>query len=106
MPDRSVSMKTSICLALMTALVESCAFTYVDDQGATHVLGLVNMKIAPPITTAYTVAESVQIQSVGLSIYSTPINRGLALGYNREHLASVHDNAAVGDAKVLFQRKE
>jgi hypothetical protein len=99
-------MKRSICVALLSVLVESCAFTYVDDQGAKHVLGLVNMKIEPLVTADHTVAESVQIQSVGVSIYSTPINRGLALGYNRENLTTVHDNAVVDDAKVIFQGKE
>jgi hypothetical protein len=99
-------MKRSICVALLCLLAESCAFTYVDDQGAKHVLGLVNMKIEPPVTAGKTVAESVQIQSVGVSVYSTPINRGLSIGYNQENLTAVHDNTVLGDAKVTSQRKE
>ena len=99
-------VKRSIYAVLLSLVAESCAFTYVDDQGAQHVLGFVNLKIEPPVTAAKTVAESVQIQSVGVSIYSTPINRGLALGYNRENLTTVHDNAVVDDAKIIFSGKE
>lgn len=101
----SLGWRSAWCV-LFSLLIEACAFTYVDDQGAKHVLGFVNMKIEPSITSAQTVAESVQIQSVGVSIYSTPINRGVALGYNRENLTTVHDNTVVDDANVIFQRKE
>jgi hypothetical protein len=84
MPDRLVLLaeEKHLCRALI-CVCPSLRLTYVDDQGGTHVLGFVNMKIEPPITAGQTVAESVQIQSVGVSIYSTPINRGVALGYAR-----------------------
>jgi hypothetical protein len=98
----SLGWRSAWCV-LFSLLIEACALTYVDDQGAKHVLGLVNMKIEPQVIADQTLAESVQIQSVGVSIYSTPINSGMALGYNNEWLAIVYDNVVVGNSGKMPQ---
>lgn len=101
----SVGRGIGLCLALLLWL-SGCALNYVDDKGVKHVMGLVNMKIEPAVTSDQTIAESVQIQTVGFSLYSTSINRGVVLGYNRENLTTVYNNAMVGDLTAIFQRKE
>jgi hypothetical protein len=78
----------------------------VDDKGVKHVMGLVNMKIEPTVTSDQTIAESVQIQTVGFSLYSTSINQGIVLGYHNDHFATVYNNASVGSANRAFNRKE
>ena len=99
------------CLRLIVLIVlgvnlSACALNYVDDQGVTHVVGFVNMSIPPSTITEQAVAESVQIQTVGVSLYSTPINKGIVVGYGKELLTAVHNNAIVGETSLAGQRKE
>ncbi|MBI2372111.1 MAG: hypothetical protein HYV08_18085 [Deltaproteobacteria bacterium] len=84
-----------ICGASLLAASNGCSFTYVDSRGATHVLGLVKLTIEPPWNREELGAESVQIRSVGISVYSTPLHTGVVIGYNHETLTAVHNNAAV-----------
>ena len=100
-----VGWRIGLCLALQLGL-SGCALNYVDDKGVKHVMGLVNMKIEPAVTSDQTIAESVQIQTVGFSLYATAINQGIVLGYNRENLTTVYNNASVGSANRTFNRKE
>lgn len=79
-------------MALYLAL-GGCALNYVDASGARHIIGLAHVTIPAPITKA---AESVRIRSVGLSVYESPLHRGLVLGYSDEALTVISDVARIG----------
>ena len=77
-------------LLLLIALSSGCAITYTDAQGAKHVLGLVKLEIKPS-APEQTIGETVHVQSIGVAVYSTPLNRGVAIGYNRETTAAIRN---------------
>jgi len=77
-------------LLLLIALSSGCAITYTDAQGAKHVLGLVKLEIKPS-APEQTIGETVHVQSIGVAVYSTPLNRGVAIGYNRETTTAIRN---------------
>lgn len=95
-----------IGLIILGVNLSACALHYVDSEGVVHVMGLVNMSIPTTTTNGNNIAESVQIQTVGVSLYSTPINSGMVIGYGKEQLTTVHNNAILGEPSLMGQRKE
>ncbi len=95
-----------VTLFLFQMTLSGCAVNYIDDEGVKHVVGIVNMQIKPFTTVDRSVIESVHIQTVGFLVYSTAIQRGIALGYSSEHLATVYDNVVVGNPAAIFPREK
>lgn len=79
--------------AIFCVAVSGCALSYVDSRGATHVLGLVKLTIEPGTSGEQLAGDSVQIRSVGVSVYSTPLNSGVVIGYNHETLMAVRNDS-------------
>ena len=93
-----VSVKTlpsRLGLGLAALLTGGCSFTYLDDDGSRHVVGLVNLTIEPPQDR--TAGEIVRVQTLGISALSIQDTVGFTLGYQDLQLASLKDHAlAVG----------
>ena len=88
--QRPLGFRASGFLVLCLA-VSGCAVNYVDASGARHILGLAHVTI--PASTADRTGESVRIQSIGLSVYESPLHRGIVLGYSDEALSAIGDTA-------------
>lgn len=84
-----------ICWSVLVAALSSCAVSYVDSRGAKHVVGLVKLTIEPEENWEKVAGESVSVQSVGVSVYSTPLNSGVVIGYNREILTAVRNDSTI-----------
>ena len=85
-----------LALFLLAGIISTgCSFSYVDDEGYKHVMGLVDVKLATVPGTSEDVAESIDVTSVGIAFYSNPLNSGLALGYNREGITVLQGNNCV-----------
>jgi hypothetical protein len=80
-------------MAALLALPGGCSLTYMDEAGRKHVLGLVHMTVAP--SEGPTAGDVVGVQTLGLSIYQTPIHSGIALGWHSEKTAALKNNALV-----------
>jgi len=72
-----------------------CALNYVDASGTRHIIGLTHVTI-PASRTESPTAESVRIRSIGLSVYESPIHRGVVLGYSDEALTVLSEAARPG----------
>jgi hypothetical protein len=79
--------------AALIALLGGCSLTYTDGAGRKHVLGLVHMTIAP--SEGPTAGDVIGVQTLGLTVYQTPIHSGLALGWHSERTAALKNNALV-----------
>ena len=92
--ERSVHARSSSVLALLLlfTICSGCALTYTDAQGAKHVLGLVKLEIKPS-APEQTIGETVHVQSIGVAVYSTPLNQGVVIGYNREITTVIRDHS-------------
>ena len=82
-----------LCRAALLALLGGCSVTFVDEGGRKHVLGLVHLTVAP--ADEQTTGDVVGVQTLGLSIYETPIHSGIALGWHSEKTAALKNNALV-----------
>ncbi len=72
-----------------------CAMTFTDADGSRHIIGLVNMRIKPCGGSDKVGGDSVSLENVGVSVYSSPATRGIAFGYNREDLMTLRNNSFV-----------
>ena len=82
-----------LCRAALLALLGGCSVTFVDEGGRKHVLGLVHLTVAP--SEGPTAGDVVGVQTLGLSIYETPIHSGIALGWHSERTAALKNNVLV-----------
>jgi len=80
---------------MIAVLMSGCAYTSIDSKGAKHIVGLVDMKIEPGEKEGQLGGQSVQVTSIGMSIYSTPINTGFSVGYNREFIMDISNNSCL-----------
>lgn len=90
--ERSVHLRHSSILSLLflTIICSGCAITYIDAHGAKHVLGLVKLEIKPG-APEQNVGETVHVQTIGVAVYSTPLNQGVVIGYNREITTAIRN---------------
>src|SRR5262249_53916466 len=83
-------------VALASFLVGACSYSYVDANNVRHVVGLVDMTIAPANTGSEPVATAVSVTSVGMHVYSGTANGGgVVLGYGRETVLLIPNNACI-----------
>lgn len=80
---------------LMVISLGGCSYTYMDSNGSMHVIGLVDMSFEEEGGEDQVAGNSVGITTLGLSIFSTPLHTGFALGYNQENLTSLRQNVAI-----------
>lgn len=76
-------------------LCSACAVTYVDRDGSTHVLGIVNVVI-PADRAASIGARAVRVQTVGVNVAKNP--EGVfefGVGFNSEAFVVVNNNSCV-----------
>ena len=82
-------------VAAMTAVTSGCAFTYTDDTGTRHAIGLLDIAVKAPSNPATLAGDVVEITSLGVSIGQTGQGGYLTAGYNHEVTAALRDNAMV-----------
>jgi len=72
-----------------------CAYSYIDDDGVRHVIGLVDMEIRPTANSETFAGDVVEIQSIGLGYHRAYETTSIAIGYHRQVLAAFRNNALV-----------
>jgi hypothetical protein len=84
----------AVALVLLTS--GACSYSYVDANNVRHVVGLVDMSIAPANIGSEPVASAVSVTSVGVHVYSGTANGGgVVLGYGRETVLLIPNNACI-----------
>lgn len=84
----------------ITAVVSSlscggCAYSYVDDQGNVHAVGLMSIVVQPAPADGPIAGNIVSIMAVGLAAGSNAQGGYLAIGYSRQVTAALRDNVVV-----------
>lgn len=92
--------QTAVAAAVMAwgLLQTGCAVNYIDDDGVRHVVGFVNLRIAPAGQHSAFAGDVIDLSTVGLSISQDADGGHLAIGYSRAITGHLRDDAlALGD---------
>ena|SRR5438552_19090615 len=85
----------SVCLLLGLGMgLSGCAFAYTDANGDRHAIGLVDITVRAPTSTALA-GDVVEITSLGLSVGQNAQGGYITAGFNRQTTAALRDNALV-----------
>lgn len=76
-------------------LLGACAYSYTDQHGNSRIVGLVNMRIPNTQEQEKIGGTNIDISTIGIFTYSTPINKGFSIGYSRERLSSIKDDSLI-----------
>lgn len=84
----------ALCCLFAGAFLTGCASVRVDEQGVTHVAGIVWLTL-PAKSAGDAAADVVRARSIGLSIHRSPDGSGVTLGYSDQMLATIYNNSIV-----------
>ena len=84
-----------IVIAAAAALPCGCAFTYTDEAGARHTIGLVDIAVKAPANPTTLAGNVVDVTTVGVSLGQMAQGAYITAGYNHETTAVLRDNALV-----------
>ena len=82
-------------LGLCVALLNGCAISYLNSDGTQHVIGFVKMTIPGPENKEENAGETVDILTIGILLYFSPIHSGISLGYTHEQITGLRNNVLV-----------
>jgi hypothetical protein len=93
-----IQLLPSLCVAALTFACQACAVSYLDADGNRHVVGFVDITVHPPAEPQTFAGDVVDLTAVRLTVSQTAQGGYVSIGYSREVLASMRDNALiVGD---------
>ena len=72
-----------------------CAITTVGADGTREVFVFVHMKLPRSTPAGALAGETMELNVVGLLVYSSPVGAGLALGYAKEQVTGLKNNVLV-----------
>ena len=84
-----------ITTTLITVLLSGCSYSYMDEDGRKHIVGLVSMTIDSSLHRDQIAGHQVSVKSIGIAMISTPVSSGIAIGYSKEELLAVKDHSLV-----------
>jgi hypothetical protein len=83
------------CLLFCCAFLNACSYSYRDELGAYHVIGLVNIELPATDRDSTFAGQVVDITTVGIALNSDEEGGSFSLGYNREIRGKLRDHALV-----------
>lgn len=93
-PSRTRRTGTGLLCAL---ILSGCSYSYLDQNGARHVVGLVDMTIAASGDRSSYAGDVVDISGIGVAFSAAPDGWNFSVGYTRETFAGLRDNAMIVD---------
>lgn len=82
-------------LAFAGVTLGGCAYSYVDDQGARHVMGLVDLKLVAADSDDTFAGDVVDLSTFGISFSDNAAGRSFTIGYSREVTGHLRNHALV-----------
>lgn len=76
-------------------LMAGCAFSYVDEQGTQHIIGLSHVALTGVENNSLTAGDEVEVENLGLLFLSGPLHKGVGLGYTQQSTMFIKNNALV-----------
>lgn len=92
---RSCTAVAATLIGLATIACGGCAYSYVDEQGATHAIGLMSVVVHRPPQDGPIAGDVVGITTIGVAAGSNAQGGYLALGYSRQTTAALRDDVVV-----------
>ncbi|MFT5446641.1 MAG: hypothetical protein ACI9DC_001811 [Gammaproteobacteria bacterium] len=94
-------------ITVFMLMVSACSYTYQDNDGAHHIVGLVAMRVAEPSDPIAIAGDVTDSTTLGLSLSNTDNGVGLVFGYNRTVIANMKNHALVmGRPYVLLKTSQ
>ena len=91
---KTMSLSIMVFVAVL-AMTGGCAYSYVDQHGIHHSIGLMKTSVDIDSEENPTAGAVVQVTTFGIAGYRTPLLSGLTIGYNRERVMSLKNNVVV-----------
>ena len=91
---RLLSLRLTVALVIQ-ACCSSCAVTYEDRDGATHVLGLASVVIPSPDSKGARAARVLRVRTIGIRASHFDGSVDLSIGYSDEALTRIGNNSCV-----------
>jgi hypothetical protein len=79
----------------LACLLSACSYSYVDEDGARHVFGLVYLEIEPTEDNETLAGSVFDITSVGVAYHSTHESSSFTVGYSRSVTAGLRNHVLV-----------
>lgn len=83
-----------LCILFLGWALLGCASVRVDDEGRTHIAGLVWLTL-PAVSQPGTAAHVVRARSVGVSVQRGHDSGSLTIGYSDQTLATIYNDSVV-----------
>lgn len=74
-----------------------CSYSYVDEHGTHHTVGLVKIAVPAVGGSEASAGSIVEVTTLGVAAYQTPLSSGFTIGYNHERLMGLKNNVSVAD---------
>ena len=102
-PPQPAAVNARVVLtALLLLTLQACSFSYEDQNGATHILGVHAMTLRAP-DSATVAGQIAEFQTLGLAYHHLADGRTLSVGYSRDVVGYLkNDVAVVGNPHVLL----
>ena len=88
-------IRTAFIVTAITSCLSGCAYSYVDEDGNRHIIGLVSLKLTPTGGSQTLAGDVADITTVGISIADTAQGAHFTIGYSRDVVAALKNDAAV-----------
>ncbi len=91
---------TAAASAITLTLTNCVSYTYIDDRNVKHVVGFVDVTAGAAQAGPGEQSDSLTVTTVGVAVSAMPDHRSVSLGYSRETLLSIANNACIGTPPV------
>jgi len=82
-------------LGISLVTCSGCAYSYVDEQGATHAIGLMSVVVQPAARDGPIAGDIVGITAIGLAAGTNAQGGYLAVGYSQQTTAALRNDVVV-----------
>lgn len=90
-----VSMVGIFLLLCVVCFAEGCAYSYIDNDGDRHLIGLVDVKIRDAPESETYAGQIVDWRTLGISVNRNEMGSSVAIGYNRDVSGYLKNNSLV-----------
>ena len=88
-------IKISYTVLMLIILLNGCAYSYIDDDGTKHIIGLVNVEIKTLPEEGTYAGKIVDMRTFGITVNKIDEGGSIAIGYNRDVSGYIRDHALV-----------
>jgi hypothetical protein len=93
-------------LFLLAISINGCAVSRLDSDGNKQIIGFIKLTIPGPGDPRELAGESVHLSTVGILLFTSPVQSGFSIGYSNEKMTGLRNNVLVfNDGEKLCSKK-